>query len=824
MVEQTKARGRHVFRRLAFTLTVISLLAGLQAGAVAASHSLLFVVDSSAAMAPFMDGVKDTMLSYAEQSDRGDYLGIISFSNTAKLLALKKVTGPSDRKSLEIMFEALIPQGDDPADIDRGLERALEEVTTLRRRGDKNAKGILIISASVLPEDRSTESLENALQEMSKLVAGDEWYIQYCYLNGMRDARIAQFVANNNGFSYDIDKLCNEHKTELIAELYKIAIIPEKSCPTTAADMDGAVLKKSSQPSEEWTSVKPGEKLEEGSHLNVADNSRLVLAVEHFGKMGLAPATEIVLERARRNPISGRADIDVRLDAGSAWMHMGTNLATLHANFDGNTVDISGRADARIRAGDSGDIEVASPSGALSVKPTGTTTESITLRQNQETVAKAGRTLTPVEPADARVIEEWKDWKKVLLNAVPLAQVVFAMPEVVFPTESITLGPLLSGGELNRTFPVRLVNIPDASRLKVAIDVAVALPKGVSVSTALLDGEKPDTKELVLNFDGTEGFSSGRNEEHKGLLKISPSPDSPIKFERVSVPMTIVTSTKLISKTILLLGAVALCVGAVGLIATRLYRKKEAVRPHPHRVIGRLVIIEDPTRGRIGSINLEEVSTKSSRLSLSVGRDRTAEIRLKHASVQPTHCVIEAHLMGDHLLTYIEPFASAAVMVNNEVIRSRTRLNDGDRIAIGDFLYQFEDLQFYKKVSVVYSNGRRITGVLDASGMDAEGFKISPMDAVSPSERARVKFSDIRSVTFYRRAADILAKKPRPQAKHGMKRVELMFRRGDTVSGYIQREYTEGRQRFVELLPLESSSDVDYTVVEYSAVVEKKVI
>jgi hypothetical protein len=54
-----------------------------------------------------------------------------------------------------------------------------------------------------------------------------------------------------------------------------------------------------------------------------------------------------------------------------------------------------------------------------------------------------------------------------------------------------------------------------------------------------------------------------------------------------------------------------------------------------------------------------------------------------------------------------------------------------------------------------------------------------------------------------------------------MKRVELMVKRGNTISGYIQREYIEGRRRYVELLPLETGSDVDYTVVDYSAVVEK---
>ncbi len=256
-----------------------------------------------------------------------------------------------------------------------------------------------------------------------------------------------------------------------------------------------------------------------------------------------------------------------------------------------------------------------------------------------------------------------------------------------------------------------------------------------------------------------------------------------------------------------------------------LLRTKESLRAKPHRVIGRLIVVNDPTRGRVGTLNLEELGTKSSRLSLAVGRDRTVEVRLKHASVSRNHCTLEAHLVGGRLETFIEPIGGAKVTVDDKVISSKTRLNDGTRIGIGDFIYQFEDSQLYKKVDVVRRNGRQISGILDATGMDAEGFRLSPMDAVSSSERARIRFADIRSVTFYRRVADILSGVPRSMPKPDtLKRVELMFRKGNTISGYVQREYVEGRHRYVELLPLDPESEIDYTVVDYSDIVEKKVL
>jgi len=208
-----------------------------------------------------------------------------------------------------------------------------------------------------------------------------------------------------------------------------------------------------------------------------------------------------------------------------------------------------------------------------------------------------------------------------------------------------------------------------------------------------------------------------------------------------------------------------------------------------------------------------------------VGRDKISEVRLRHASVNPAHCTIEAYLVGGRLDTYIEPIEHATVKVDGEIIHSKTRLKDHTKIEIGDLLCQFEDTQMYKKVDVVRKNGKRISGILDATGMDSEGFRMSPMDAVSPSERARIRYAEIRHATFYRRIVDILSGTPRPMPKPDtMKRVELMFKRGNTISGYVQREYVEGRNRYVELLPLETGSDIDYTVVDYAAVVDKKIL
>ncbi|MBI4831155.1 MAG: FHA domain-containing protein [Candidatus Lindowbacteria bacterium] len=423
------------------------------------------------------------------------------------------------------------------------------------------------------------------------------------------------------------------------------------------------------------------------------------------------------------------------------------------------------------------------------------------------------------------MVEEWKSWCQALVGGEALAALDFAIPEVVFPHKTITLGPVKSGDSQAATYTIQIAGVADASKVKLAVDASIDLPEGLSLSIGVVDGDRPDRKVLELKVDGSQGFRAAGKGKYEGLLKIAPAPDSSIVFKTIPVQLAITARGQVLPSQILVPGIIVILAGGFVAGAGYLLRTKKAERPKPHRVIGRLIVINDATGGRIGTINLEEISTKSSRLSLVVGSSRTAEVRLKHASVSPDHCTLEANLVDGRLVTYVEPIGPAKVVVNGEVIRSKTSLGDGAKIEIGDFVYQFEDTQLYKKVDVVYKNGKQLSGILDIAGMDAEGFKISPTDAVSPSERARVKFSDVRSVTFHRRAVDVLARKPRPPAKlESMKRVELMFKKGSTIRGCVQREYAEGRHRYVELLPLELDSDIDYTVVDYSSVVEKKAI
>jgi hypothetical protein len=709
-------------------------------------------------------------------------------------------------------------------DVAEGVIRALHELDVLKRRGDTNPKGIIIISASESPPaSRSLQMFQTATREVLQRIGSDEWYVQYCYLDGVRDRVVEAFVTDNRGLSYNVNALKAEHGTETIEELYGIVDSPQEMGQLRLLDQKGAVLGADAL-GQEWTPLKAGMDIAEGVSVRTADGSHAVIEMRSIGKIGIAPDTRIGFVAARTDPLTGNGILNMIVHTGSLWFSFAQKPAsTVRLQAGAVTADLSGKTAAIEYSETTNRLLVTSLCESFSVTPGAALAEPNVLSVNQMGALVAGQALEQVESAEPHVLEGWKRWSKVLTGGVPLASVDFSVPTLVFPAKEITIGPVRSGEALSSEYSLKTEGVENVAGLKLDVDISVVLPEGLGVSTGIVDGDDPGTSVLALRVDGTAGFSARRKEAFKGFMKIGAAPDSRIMFEQVIVPLTITAKGPLVPMPVLLIGGAVILVG-VGLLAVgHKTRKRDSVRAKPHRVIGRLIGIEDPTGGRVGTVNLEELSTKSSRLSLVVGKDRTVEVRLKHASVSSTHCTIEALLMGGRLDTYVEPIGASRMEVDGQPITSRTLLNDGARVRIGDFTFQFEDSQLYKKVEIVRKSGRRVVGILDAAGMDAEGLRLSPMDAVSPSERARVKYADISYATFYRRSTDVLSGKPRstPRADT-LKKVELMFKRGNTVTGYVQREYSEGRRRYIELLPLDLSSDIDYTLVDAAAVVEKK--
>jgi hypothetical protein len=789
------------------------------------SRSYIFVVDISEKMAPYMFNIRGLIFACADQANQGDNLSIITFSDRPERIVEKRISSQRDRESFEYWLNAMETEGEQ-ANIRLAVALALDDVKRFHRRGDKSIKGIIVISSSQSPEPHaSSDVLETALDDLSEKVGEREWYIQYCYLNGVCDSQIQNFVATNRGLSYDVNALQLEHRTDTIEELYRIISSPEELCPITLRNVKGILLGRESS-DEEWTPLNAGEHVPETTELRVAANSRAVLDAGKSGKIGLESEADVLFSSARRELLTGKGYFDVTLHEGAMWMFFGTKqVSAVTLRTDDGVIDLTLRAgSARYFAGPHR-LSLSAFAEPFSVKTPGKAQEPTFLRRNESVHLDRGRMLEDIDSAGASVVEKWKSWERALANNVSLEVLDFVVPEVVFPEEMITAGPLKSGDVETQDLPIEITGVADGSQVKLDVEVALALPDGLAVSTGIVTSDDPTMRILQFKVDGSRGFDSKRADTYPGLLNIVPAENSPVMFEKVSVPLTIKTRGDVVPLPVLLAGGGLIALGVIaGVVAYRL-KTTAAARPRPHSVIGRLISINDPTGGRIGTINMEELGTKSSRLSLLVGRDRAADVRLRHASVSREHCAIEAHLVGGRLETFIEPIGSAKTEVDGEIISFRTRLSDGSRIKVGEFVYQFEDSQLYKKVEVMRRNGRRISGYLDVAGMDAEGFRLSPMDAVSPSERARVKFSDIRYVIFYRRAANILAGVPR-QIKQSdtMKKIELMFRKGNTISGYVRREYTEGRRKFVELIPLDPNSDVDYTVIDYSFVVEKRTL
>jgi len=826
-LKESQSRSRNFGWLIVCLITVFLIhLFSFPARAARENQSLMFVVDSSEKMEPHLSGIQEAILALSLQSLEGDYIGIISFSEAVRQLGIKKISGPRDREYIGRRISSL-RAGGDFGNIIKGLGRAAEDLGILKHKGDKNRKGIIIISCSASGEGESlAEGLGEVAAEIAAHVKDDnEWFIQYCYFGGGGDPQIKEFVSSNKGFSYDIDALRSKHGTELVEEIYGIISSPQELYTIKVQDLSGILLWRESE-GNKWIPLENGSTVAENAQLRVASDSRGVIVVEGYGFIGLSPDTNLLLSRARKNPVTGQTSVRMTLNEGSLWINNGQKQKTiLEIGTADSNIEFSGNNTMAAYSSDTNELGLASFSESLSVQIGREPDKVFTLGLNQALRLGNGEITEEAGPAAPYMLEKWKSWSKTFAGNSSLASLDFTVPVIVFPEKTIQIGPIKAGDSQTQSFPILLKGVTSVAGLKLDLETSLFLPEGLALSTGIADGDDEKTKRLMLTVDGSAGFSSGRAEKYTGLLRIVPAKNSKIVFEKIPVPITVETKGPLVPVAVLLVGGLVVILGICAIGASTVLRSKQSARPKAYRVIGRLVVVNDPTGGRVGTINLEDVSTKSSRLSLAVGRDRASEIRLKHASVSHAHCSVEAYVEEGKVAIYIEPTGSAKVRVDGEVIRSRTRLNDGSRINIGEFAYQFEDSQLYKKVDVIYRNGRRMSGILDAMAMDAEGFRLSPIDAVSPSERARVNFADIRQITFYRRPIDIIARKPRSTPKlETMKSVELMFRKGNTISGHIQREYSEGQRKYIELLPLDPKSNIDYTVLDSSSVVEKKEI
>ena len=64
------------------------------------------------------------------------------------------------------------------------------------------------------------------------------------------------------------------------------------------------------------------------------------------------------------------------------------------------------------------------------------------------------------------------------------------------------------------------------------VDISLALPDGLALSTGIIKGKQPNIQILQLRVDGSSGFKSRRTDTYPGLISIIPATNSRIMFEK----------------------------------------------------------------------------------------------------------------------------------------------------------------------------------------------------------------------------------------------------------------------------------------------------
>ncbi len=241
--------------------------------------------------------------------------------------------------------------------------------------------------------------------------------------------------------------------------------------------------------------------------MRVAINSRAVVALGDYIKLGLSPEAEFVLEEHKEDLRNGTGIFNLALKAGSIWMKFAEEpKSNLRISLKGATVRLAGKTGVATYSRELDELNVTSLSESFSVRAIGKPVEPVRLGESQSTRLRHGQMLGEIEAVEPHLTEKWKSWSRALLKGIPLKKLDFAVPELVFPEEMITMGPIKSGKSESRNFPMRLEGVSNTFGLKMGVDVSLALPRGLALSTAITDGEKFDTKILHLKADGSEGF------------------------------------------------------------------------------------------------------------------------------------------------------------------------------------------------------------------------------------------------------------------------------------------------------------------------------
>ena len=155
--------------------------------------------------------------------------------------------------------------------------------------------------------------------------------------------------------------------------------------------------------------------------------------------------------------------------------------------------------------------------------------------------------------------------------------------------------------------------------------------------------------------------------------------------------------------------------------------------------------------------------------------------------------------------------------MNGVTYTRRKEIGNGDTLSLGEFVLRYNCPEFYRETLVQFADGRNIKGTLVSWDIDAPSFEFLPKGAPSSNARMTVEFSDLRTVSFLRKARRFAGLRfLRFDKPPSGRPVEIIFEDGEMLEGYMVGDTNEWHKRFY-LIPKEEG-EIALVLVERSAV------
>jgi hypothetical protein len=234
-------------------------------------------------------------------------------------------------------------------------------------------------------------------------------------------------------------------------------------------------------------------------------------------------------------------------------------------------------------------------------------------------------------------------------------------------------------------------------------------------------------------------------------------------------------------------------------------------------LVGSLEIVKNPGENHLKNINLRRMGKRRATNSLTVGSSDKADIVLPHDSLADWHAKITTARTDAGTVVFVQPLHHNQIFVNDIGYTRRKEIGDKDILSIGDYTFLYRCPEIQRETIVRFADGRAMRGVLVSWDIDSSAFEFLPKGAPSLEARMAVDFAELKAVFFIRKASRFSGDRIfTPDRRPSGRPVEVIFKDGELLEGYMVGEASEWSKRFY-LIPRERG-EVALVLIEHSAV------